>query len=107
MQFSAKFAITLELLFSNMSSSHHIFPKKSKGHGLLHISMNKALKWLIWVSGSEVVIVKNGRRICGTGAAFSNAPINQDKAYFEIKIQSSGTCKPVSGYQVINGFNVK
>lgn len=40
--------------------------------------------------GSEVVIVKNGRRICGTGAAFSNAPINQDKAYFEIKIQSSG-----------------
>lgn len=40
--------------------------------------------------GSEVVVVKNGRRICGTGAAFSNAPINQDKAYFEIKVQSSG-----------------
>jgi hypothetical protein len=36
------------------------------------------------------VIVKNGRRICGTGAAFSNAPINQDKAYFEVKVQSSG-----------------
>ncbi|XP_052784251.1 SPRY domain-containing protein 7-like [Mya arenaria] len=40
--------------------------------------------------GSEVVIVKSGKRICGTGAAFSNAPINQDKAYFEIKVQSSG-----------------
>lgn len=37
-----------------------------------------------------MVIVKNGKRICGTGAAFSNAPINQDKAYFEIKVQSSG-----------------
>lgn len=40
--------------------------------------------------GSEVVVVKNGQRICGTGAAFSNAPINQDKAYFEVKVQSSG-----------------
>ncbi|KAH3812761.1 SPRY domain-containing protein 7-like [Dreissena polymorpha] len=40
--------------------------------------------------GSEVVIVKNGKRLCGTGAAFSNAPINQDKAYFEVKVQSTG-----------------
>lgn len=40
--------------------------------------------------GSDVVVVKSGRRICGTGAAFSNAPIVQDKAYFEVKIQSSG-----------------
>ena len=45
---------------------------------------------LLFVSGSEVVIVKNGKRICGTGAAFSNAPINQDKAYYEVKVQSSG-----------------
>ena len=40
--------------------------------------------------GSEVVVVKSGKRICGTGAAFSNAPIVQDKAYFEIKLQSTG-----------------
>ncbi|XP_013387124.1 SPRY domain-containing protein 7-like [Lingula anatina] len=40
--------------------------------------------------GSDVVIVKNCRRICGTGAALANAPIVQDKAYFEIKLQSTG-----------------
>lgn len=40
--------------------------------------------------GNDVVIVKNGRRICGTGAALSNAPIAQDKAYFEVKVQSTG-----------------
>ncbi|KAL3851947.1 hypothetical protein ACJMK2_015637 [Sinanodonta woodiana] len=40
--------------------------------------------------GNDVVIVKNGRRICGTGAALSNAPIAQDKAYFEMKVQSTG-----------------
>ncbi|KAJ8309703.1 hypothetical protein KUTeg_011568 [Tegillarca granosa] len=32
----------------------------------------------------------NGIEICGTGAALSNAPIAQDKAYFEVKIQSTG-----------------
>ena len=40
--------------------------------------------------GSEVVIVKNGRRICGTGAALANAPIVQNKAYFEVKLQCTG-----------------
>ncbi|KAK3095542.1 hypothetical protein FSP39_015929 [Pinctada imbricata] len=40
--------------------------------------------------GNDVVIVKNGKRICGTGAGLSNAPIVQDKAYFEVKIQSTG-----------------
>ncbi|ESO88552.1 hypothetical protein LOTGIDRAFT_125726 [Lottia gigantea] len=40
--------------------------------------------------GNDVVIVKNGKRICGTGAALANAPILQNKAYFEIKIQSTG-----------------
>ncbi|XP_065055787.1 SPRY domain-containing protein 7-like [Rhopilema esculentum] len=40
--------------------------------------------------GNECVIVKNGKRICGTGAALSNAQIVQDKSYFEVKIQSSG-----------------
>jgi len=41
-------------------------------------------------TGYGVVIVKNGRRICGTGAALANAPIVQNKAYFEAKLQSSG-----------------
>lgn len=37
--------------------------------------------------GNDVVIVKNGHRICGSGAALSTAPIHQDKAYFEVKVQ--------------------
>ena len=41
-------------------------------------------------SGQDVVLVKSGRRICGSGAGLANAPIAQNKAYFEIKIQSSG-----------------
>ena len=36
------------------------------------------------------MIVKNGRRICGTGGALSNVPIVQNKAYFEVKIQTTG-----------------
>lgn len=40
--------------------------------------------------GNEVVIVKNGRRICGGGAALASAPIVQDKVYFEVKLQQSG-----------------
>jgi hypothetical protein len=34
--------------------------------------------------------VKNGQRICGSGAALANTPIVQNKAYFEAKLQSSG-----------------
>jgi len=40
--------------------------------------------------GNECVIVKNGTRICGTGAALATADVVQDKSYFEIKIQSEG-----------------
>ncbi|CAK8676792.1 unnamed protein product [Clavelina lepadiformis] len=40
--------------------------------------------------GSDAVIVKNGLRICGTGAALANTAIVQDKAYFEVKLQSTG-----------------
>ena len=40
--------------------------------------------------GNECVVVKNGKRICGTGGALANAPLVQDKSYFEVKIQSSG-----------------
>jgi len=40
--------------------------------------------------GLDAVIVKNGKRLCGTGGVLSNAPILQDKAYFEVKVQSDG-----------------
>ena len=40
--------------------------------------------------GVDCVIVKSGRRICGTGAALANAPLVQDKSYFEIKVQCGG-----------------
>jgi hypothetical protein len=36
------------------------------------------------------VIVKNGQRICGSGGALASAPVVQNKAYFEVKIQQSG-----------------
>jgi len=42
------------------------------------------------ISGTDVVIVKSGRRICGTGGCIANAPLHQNKSYFEFKIQSTG-----------------
>ncbi|GAB1605547.1 SPRY domain-containing protein 7-like [Argonauta hians] len=41
--------------------------------------------------GNDVVIVKHGRRICGSGGALANVPIVQNKAYFEIKVQCGGS----------------
>lgn len=41
-------------------------------------------------AGPYAVIVKNGTRLCGSGAARATAPIVQDKAYFEVKVQSNG-----------------
>jgi hypothetical protein len=52
--------------------------------------LNKKQFYLIFVSGQDVVIVKNGRRLCGTGGAISNVPIIQNKAYFEVKVQARG-----------------
>jgi len=40
--------------------------------------------------GQEAVVVKNGLRLCGTGAARASAPILQDKAYWEVKVQQGG-----------------
>lgn len=40
--------------------------------------------------GNEVVIVKNGTRICGSGGVLCTAPIVQNKCYFEVKVQQSG-----------------
>ena len=36
------------------------------------------------------MVVKSGIRLCGTGAACAIAPIVQDKAYWEVKIQMEG-----------------
>lgn len=42
-------------------------------------------------AGQYAVIVKNNTRLCGSGGARANTPIAQDKAYFEVKIQSEGS----------------
>ena len=36
--------------------------------------------------GHEAVVVKNGLRLCGTGSARGSAPILEDKAYWEVRI---------------------
>ncbi|XP_055343743.1 SPRY domain-containing protein 7-like [Paramacrobiotus metropolitanus] len=40
--------------------------------------------------GDEVVIIKNGSRLCGSGGCIATTSVNQDKAYFEVKIQRDG-----------------
>lgn len=40
--------------------------------------------------GVDCVIVKSGRRVCGTGGALASAPLVQDKSYFEVKVQCGG-----------------
>lgn len=54
------------------------------------------------VLGYGVVIVKNGHRICGSGAALANAPIQQNKAYFEAKMQSTGKSRAINCFTVLN-----
>jgi len=41
-------------------------------------------------SGGDAVIVKSGKRLCGTGGCLATSEIVQDKAYFEVKLQSAG-----------------
>ncbi|VDN02926.1 unnamed protein product [Thelazia callipaeda] len=41
-------------------------------------------------SGNDVVLLKNGQRICGSGGALGTAPIVQNKAYFQVSIQQTG-----------------
>jgi hypothetical protein len=40
--------------------------------------------------GHEVVVVKNGLRVCGSGGALASAPLIQTKSYFEVKYQQDG-----------------
>lgn len=37
-----------------------------------------------------MVIIKGGQRVCGSGCALGNAPLVQNKAYFEVKLQQGG-----------------
>ncbi|KAK6962889.1 SPRY domain-containing protein 7 [Biomphalaria glabrata] len=60
------------------------------GPGHVQLKDLPAVKLDTSFMGNDVVIVKNGHRICGTGAALANAPIAQNKAYYEIKIQCTG-----------------
>ena len=43
-----------------------------------------------FTAGKDAVLVKNGGRLCGSGAARATAPINQNKAYWEVKVQQNG-----------------
>jgi len=40
--------------------------------------------------GHEVVVVKNGLRVCGTGGALASQQLLQTKSYFEVKLQQDG-----------------
>eukprot|EP00123_Amoebidium_parasiticum_P005043 comp16287_c0_seq1/m.14053 comp16287_c0_seq1/g.14053 ORF comp16287_c0_seq1/g.14053 comp16287_c0_seq1/m.14053 type:complete len:193 (-) comp16287_c0_seq1:230-808(-) len=40
--------------------------------------------------GSDCVVVKNGLRLCGSGGVLANAPLVQNKSYFEMKLQATG-----------------
>ncbi|KAI1702444.1 SPRY domain-containing protein [Ditylenchus destructor] len=42
-------------------------------------------------AGPDVVLLKAGLRICGSGGVLATAPIVQNKAYFQVHIQQSGT----------------
>lgn len=42
------------------------------------------------MTGHEVVILKNGCRICGSGGALATAPLVQSKSYFEVKLAQCG-----------------
>lgn len=42
------------------------------------------------IEGQEVVVLKNGKRICGSGGAILNQALLQSKSYFEVKVQQTG-----------------
>ena len=58
---------------------------------LTFLSFTSAPKIILWsFKGQEAVVVKNGSRLCGTGAARATTPILQNKAYWEFKLQQAG-----------------
>eukprot|EP00730_Choanoeca_flexa_P013150 TRINITY_DN5013_c0_g2_i1.p1 TRINITY_DN5013_c0_g2~~TRINITY_DN5013_c0_g2_i1.p1 ORF type:complete len:195 (+),score=43.73 TRINITY_DN5013_c0_g2_i1:58-642(+) len=40
--------------------------------------------------GEDAVVVKNGTRLCGAGAALASAPLMQNKSYWECVVQTGG-----------------
>ncbi|KAG6453291.1 hypothetical protein O3G_MSEX008073 [Manduca sexta] len=44
----------------------------------------------MYFEGHEMVIIKGGQRVCGSGCALGNTPLLQNKAYFEVKLQQGG-----------------
>ena len=38
----------------------------------------------------RLLSIAQASRICGTGGALANAPLMQDKAYWEVKVQTEG-----------------
>ena len=64
-------------------SARYLYPLRSSIHA------NLLLKSTITI-GHEAVIVKNGLRLCGTGGARASTAIQQNKAYWEVKLQQSG-----------------
>lgn len=61
--------------------------------------------FFFFFTGTDVVIVKSGRRICGTGGCLANAPLHQNKSYFEFKIQSTGKMSSVKQIVDARTFN--
>lgn len=62
----------------------------------------------IFFIGDEVVIVKSDLRICGCGAALATGPINQNKAYFEVKVQCGGKqIQPDTETFLVGGWGLK
>jgi len=64
----------------------------NSGYNTGHVPLESLPKVKLDTShmGNDVVIVKSGKRICGTGGSIANAPLVQDKSYFEAKLQSTG-----------------
>ena len=59
--------------------------------GMIHLFLwGVAHQFSRHLLGQEAVVVKNGSRLCGTGAARSSTPILQNKAYWEFKLQQAG-----------------
>ena len=74
---------------SDSGSRDHVVANRTKkssarSTGADHITLDSGYL------GHEVVLVKEGLRICGTGGALGKAPLIQTKSYFEVKFQQDG-----------------
>ena len=68
----------LGLLYTHADAAPSACPKPTR------------LLWFCDPTGSDCVVVKKGLRVCGSGAVLANAPLVQDKSYWEAKIQAVG-----------------